>query len=150
MKTRISAIIALALVTSAATVSAQTFSYTSKSNPPTMAVGGVAPDGVPFGAQSVTGTTETMMGDKTVTASFKRISMTQPANDKIFDAHMMCDVTANDGTFTSAWGCNTMGEGAQACVGRLLGQTGVYAKRYGSVTSQNTAGSAVGAGQWFE
>lgn len=150
MKNHISAFIALALITSASTASAQTFSYTSKSNPPMMAVGGVAPDGVRFGAQSITGTTETMMDGKAVTASFKCISMTQPAHDKIFDAHMMCDVTATDGTFTSAWGCNMMGTDQQACVGRLLGQTGAYAKRYGSVTSQNKAGSAVGTGQWFE
>lgn len=150
MKTHISAIIALALITSATTASAQAFSYSSKSNPPMMAVGGVAPDGVPFGAQSVTGSTETMMGGKTVSSTFKCISMTQPGNDKIFDAHMMCDVTASDGTFTSAWGCNTMGKDQQACVGRLLGQTGAYANRYGSVTTHNKAGVGAGAGQWFE
>lgn len=150
MHKHVSAMIALALIASASTASAQTFSYTSKSNAPMMAVGGVTPDGVPFGAQSLTGTTETMMGGKSTSASFKCITMTQPTNDKLFDAHMMCDVTAPDGTFTSAWGCDFMGPDAQACVGRLLGQTGVYAKRYGSVTSQNKAGSAVGSGQWSE
>lgn len=144
------AMLGLALISGATTVAAQTFSYTSKNDAPAMSVGGVSPDGEPFGAQSVTGTSEMMMGGKKSTATFKCISMTQPANDKIFDAHMMCDVADSDGTFTSAWGCTMLANDQQACVGRLLGQTGAYTKRSGSVTSQNKAGSVVGAGQWFE
>lgn len=95
-----------------------------------MTVGGVGPFGVPFRAQSIIGITETTMASKMISAKFKCITMTQSANDRLFDAHIMCDVTASDGTFISAWGVTTMGKIEQAYVGRLLGQTGVYAKRF--------------------
>lgn len=139
---------ALCALTICSAASAQTFTYKSTANPPAMTVGGVAPDGRPFGANGFSGTSEAMMNGKAMSSSFKCIEMTQPANDQIFNAHMMCDVVAADGTYTSAWGCTILGKDEQSCVGRLLGQTGAYAKRSGSITGHAKGMMSTGTGQW--
>lgn len=148
MKHSIHTIFVLTALAMSSAASAQTFTYKSTANPPAMTVGGVAPDGKPFGANSLSGTSEITMNGKVTTSSFKCIEMTQPANDQIFNAHMMCDVAAPDGTFTSAWGCSTIGANEQSCVGRLLGQTGAYSKRYGTITGHGKGNLSNGTGQW--
>lgn len=139
---------ALCALTIGSAASAQTFTYKSTANPPAMTVGGTAPDGRSFGANGFSGTSDATMGGKTMTSSFKCIEMTQPANDQIFNAHMMCDVAVADGTYTSAWGCTIVGKDEQSCVGRLIGLTGVYAKRFGTITGHAKGTMSSGTGQW--
>lgn len=148
MRNRIHGVIALAALAISSAASGQAFTYSSSASAPSMVVGGVAPDGRPFGAQAFSGTSETMMEGKAVKNTFKCVTMTQPANDQVFAYHMMCDVAAPDGTFTSAWGCSILGKEESSCIGRLLGQTGAYAKRGGSITGHSKGTMSVGAGQW--
>lgn len=148
MRNRVYGTIALAALAISSAASGQSFTYTSSATPPSMVVGGVAPDGKPFGAQAFSGTSETMMEGKTIKNSFKCVTMTQPANDQVFNYHMMCDVAAPDGTFTSAWGCSVLGPQESSCIGRMLGQTGAYAKRGGSVTGHSKGTMSSGTGQW--
>jgi hypothetical protein len=122
--------------------------YTSKSNPPTMAVGGQPAAGPPFGAQAWTGTSDFVMGGNKGTNNFSCISMTQPANSQIFNAHMMCNISDASGTYTSAWGCSGQQATGMACVGRLMGQTGAYAGRMGTISGSGKGMAQTGAGQW--
>jgi hypothetical protein len=148
MSNRIYGAIALAALAISSAASGQSFTYNSTATPPSMVVGGVAPDGKPFGAQAFSGTSDIMMDGKAMKNSFKCVSMTQPANDQVFNYHMMCDVAAPDGTFTSAWGCTVLGKQESSCIGRMLGQTGAYAKRSGNITGHSKGTMSVGAGQW--
>lgn len=148
MNNRINAIIALVAMSGSSAVGAQSFTYSSTASSPTIVVGGVAPDGRAFGAQAFSGTSDIMMEGKSTKNSFKCVTMTQPANDQVFNYHMMCDVAASDGNFTSAWGCTILGKGESSCIGRMLGQTGAYAKRSGSITGHSKQTMSVGTGQW--
>lgn len=142
--------IAVAALASSSFASAQSFTWTATSSPPSTAVGGVAPDGRPFGAQVTASTSEGMFDGKMVKASSKCISMTQPANSQVFNVHMMCDTAAPDGTYTSYWGCTIMGPNEQSCVGGMLGLTGAYAKRSGTITGHIKGNAATGTGQWIK
>lgn len=102
MRNRIYGVIALAALAISSAASGQAFTYNSTATPPSMVVGGVAPDGKPFGAQAFSGTSEGMMDGKTLKTTFKCVTMTQPANDQVIDYHMMCDVASADGNYTSA------------------------------------------------
>lgn len=148
MKARVFGMISLVFLTSASIVSAQSFTYTSKSNPPTMVVGGAPAGGPPFGAQAWSGSSEAMMDGKKLTNSFTCISMSQPANARIFDAHMMCNISDSAGTYTSAWGCSGQPATGTSCVGRLLGQTGAYANRGGVIAGSGKGAMQTGSGQW--
>lgn len=150
MKARFYAIIAVAALAGTNSVSAQSFTWTATLSPPTTAVGGVAPDGRPFGATVTASTSEGMFDGRMVKASSKCISMTQPANAQIFNAHMMCDTAAPDGTYTSYWGCTILGPTEQSCIGGMLGLTGAYAKRSGSITGHIKGNAATGTGQWIK
>ena len=151
MISRIYASFALIALATSSAVTAQSFTYTSTASAPAMVVGGVAPDGRPFGAQSFSGTSDVTMAGKTVKNSFKCITMSQPANDSLFAYHMMCDIADPSGTSTSAWGCSAPVNGENNCIGRMVGQTGVYAKRVGTITG-HTKGPTMssGVGQWNE
>lgn len=148
MRTRIYVVIAAAALANSSLVSAQSFTWTSTAAPPSTTVGGVAPDGRPFGAQVTASTAEGIFEGKVVKTSSKCISMTQPANAQIFNVHMMCDTTAPDGTYTSYWGCTIMGPTEQSCIGGMLGLTGAYTKRSGNMTGHIKGNKATGTGQW--
>lgn len=148
MNIRFLGMTSLVLLASASVVSAQSFTYTSKSNPPAMAVGGAPAGGPAFGAQAWSGTSEAMMDGKKLTNNFTCITMSQPANARIFDAHMMCNISDANGTYTSAWGCSGQQATGIACVGRLLGQTGAYANRSGVISGSGKGVMQTGSGQW--
>jgi hypothetical protein len=148
MKTRFYAIIAVAALASSSMASAQSFTWTSKASPPSTSVGGVAPDGKPFGAQVTASTAEGIINGQVVKNSSKCISMTQPANAQVFNVHMMCDTADSDGTYTSYWGCTILGPTEHSCIGGMLGLTGAYAKRSGTITGHIKGTTATGTGQW--
>jgi hypothetical protein len=137
MKTSFYAIIAVAALASSSMASAQSFTWTSKASPPSTSVGGVAPDGKPFGAQVTASTAEGIINGQVVKNSSKCISMTQPANAQVFNVHMMCDTADSDGTYTSYWGCTILGPTEQS-----------YAKRSGTITGHIKGTTATGTGQW--
>ncbi len=150
MNTRVYAIVAAAALAVSNAALAQSFTWTSTGSPPSTSVGGVAPDGRPFGATVSESTDVGTFDGRTVKSTSKCISMTQPRNAQIFQIHMMCDTAATDGTWTSAWGCTMLGENEQACIGRMQGLTGAYAKRTGNITGHLKGNTSTGTGQWIQ
>jgi hypothetical protein len=141
---------ALSAVLFASSASAQSFTFQSQADNPAMSVSSTGPDGKPYGASAVAGTGETSWADgKKSKYSYKCISMSQPPRDAIFMAHMMCDVTAPDGTFAVTFGCNAMSADEMGCVGGLSGKSGAYSGRRGSLTSHGKANKSNGTGQWY-
>lgn len=144
------------LLLPATAVSAQdagvSFTFTSTSNPPTM-LGGTPTNKVPYSGMHWTGTSvgQTSTGQKTKT-SFACVMMTQPPTDSLFQAHMLCDVTAPDGTYSATMGCQFIAPAKSevSCIGGLYGTGGTYAGRRGSITNHAVGGVSTGTGQWFK
>ncbi len=129
-----------------------TFTFTSTSNTPTM-LGGNGKNGVPYSGMHWTGssTGKTSTGATTKT-SFSCVMMTQPPRDSLFEAHMLCDVTAADGGYSATMGCSFMDQTRQeaSCIGGLYGTSGAYAGRRGSITNHAKGGTSTGTGSWFQ
>lgn len=152
--------LALALLalgtTVASSASAQaggtSFTFTSTSNAPTM-LGGTPTKKVPYSGMHWTGTSvgQTSTGQKTKT-TFACVMMTQPPTDSLFQAHMLCDITAADGTYSATMGCQFIDPATSeaSCIGGLYGTGGVYAGRRGSITNHAVGGASTGTGQWFK
>ncbi|WP_164156825.1 hypothetical protein [Sandarakinorhabdus rubra] len=148
MKSPIFGMMALVCVASASVAGAQSFTYTSNSNPPTTMVGGAPAGAAPFGASAWTGTTELMMEGKKIASTFTCIAMSQPEKSKIFDSHMICNGGDATGTWTSVWGCNGQQATGMGCWGGLFGQTGVYANRRGVLSGSGKGTMQMGTGHW--
>lgn len=149
-------IAALAIIGATTSATAQaggvTFTFSSTSNAPT-ALGGDGKNGVPYSGMHWTGSSmgQTSTGAKTKT-KFSCVMMTQPPRDSLFQAHMLCDVTADDGSYSAAMGCSFMDAAKQetSCIGGLYGTGGAYAGRSGSITNHAKGGVSSGTGQWFQ
>jgi hypothetical protein len=148
MKTRVFGMMSLVLLASASIASAQSFTYVSTSSAPSTNVGGMGPDGRPFGAAAWSGTSELMMDGKKLSSNFTCVAMTQPNNAKVFDQHMICNGSDAGGTWTSVWGCSGAQPTGMSCWGQLQGLTGGYAKRTGVITGSGKGAMQMGAGQW--
>ena len=148
MKTRVFGMMSLVLLASASIASAQSFTYVSTSSAPSTTVGGVAPDGRPFGGAAWSGTSELMMDGKKVMSNFTCIAMSQPNNAKIFDQHTMCNGSDSGGTWTSTWGCAGAQATGMSCWGHLQGLTGGYAKRIGVISGSGKGTMQTGSGHW--
>ncbi len=136
---------------SAGTARAQSFTYQSQADAPTVTVGAPGPDGKPFGAAVFSGTSDgVIVGGTKTKANFKCVSMSQPPRDSIFMTHMICDITSADGNYTVIFGCNQLGPEENSCVGGLTGKTGIYAARRGTVTGHSIGTKSSGTGQWYE
>ncbi len=151
-------IAALAMIGATAPTSASaqagnvTFTFSSTSNAPTM-LGGDGKNGVPYSGQHWTGssTGKTSTGATTKT-SFSCVSMTQPPTDTLFQAHMLCDITAADGGYSATMGCQfiDMAKGEVSCIGGLYGTSGAYTGKRGSITNHAKGSASTGTGQWFQ
>ena len=145
-------IVAATAALSTTAAQAESFTYLSQGDTPTV-VGGSTPEGVPYGGTYLTGKGATTWADGTKSSySYKCVSTVQPPRDAIFVAHMACDVTAADGSFSATFGCNPIAGKAdqQGCVGGLLGKSGRYAGRRGSLTNHGKGSVSLGTGQWYE
>ena len=130
---------------------AQNYTYVAQ-NGKTVATGGIAPDGTPFGGQFLTGSqTVTAAGGKMVTESYTCIGTTQPPRDSVFMFNSICDATGPNGDYSVVWGCNFLNRERTnlSCVGGLVGKTGSYASRRGTVTYHGVDGKGSGTGQWI-
>jgi hypothetical protein len=146
-------IVASAIVALSSTAAqAENFTYLSQGDAPTV-VGGMTPEGMPYGGSYVTGKGTTTWADGSkATYTYKCVATVQPPRDAIFVSHMACDATASDGSFSVAFGCNPIAGKAdqQGCVGGLVGKTGRYAGKRGSVTNHGKGSVSLGTGQWYE
>jgi hypothetical protein len=149
---RIAALFSAALISIAASdASAQTFTYQSQGDPPTT-VGTTAPNGTPITGSYLTGNGATAWADgKKSKYSYKCVSTTQPPNNTIFMAHMICDVAAVDGNFTATFGCNPMDTAGTevSCIGGLYGKTGRYSGHRGTLTNHRKGETSGGTGEWY-
>lgn len=143
--------LAAALSLSATAAQAQTFIFQATQ---TKAVntGGQAPGGGAFAGAMTTGTQVVTTADgKKVTETYTCIGMTQPPRDSVFQFSTICDSTGPNGDASSVWGCNFVKPDSNeiSCVGGLVGKTGSYAGRRGTVTFHGVNGNGPGTGQWL-
>ena len=129
----------------------QTFTFTSKSGT-LNGLGGDGKYGVPYTGWHWTGTSTGETGDGQKTSStFSCVMMTQPPSDSLFPMHMLCDVKAGDGAYSTTMGCQFVNPATMeaSCIGGLYGTGGAYAGRRGSITNHVKSGVSTGTGQWF-
>ena len=116
------------------------------------------PGGGVMGSVWVSGSSKTKYskGEK-ATNTFVCASNTNPPSE-LFHQQTFCDVADNDNdTFSIFGGCNFLNaeRTESTCVGGLIGKTGAYAGRGGSITwhgkiSDGATVEATGAGVWNE
>lgn len=133
------------------TAQAQSFTYESKDDTPTV-VGGVGPAGQDYVGAYWTAKTTAKNSDGSITKGKSVcVSMSQPPNSQIFDSHAACEVTATTGTFSVVFGCTLINAetGETSCAGGMTGKTGEFAGRRGNLTSHSKSEKSTGTGQWF-
>lgn len=144
----VSALFLLAATTG--TAQAQNFTFQASANPATT-VGGPDMSGNLAVGATWTGTSNVSWADgKKSVDKYTCVSTTQPHHGKIFDMHTICDGSGPDGVFSSTWGCNwtSKDRASMGCVGGLIGRTGIYAGRGGTITFMGRNGSGSGTGTW--
>lgn len=135
---------------SATGLSAQNFTYNSADTTST-AVGGPDMRGNPVAGTYTTGTSNVTWADgKKTVDKYTCVGTTQPASDKIFDVHTICDAGNSEGTYSAVFGCQFTSKDMKAigCVGGLTGRTGKYAGMGGTITFSGKGGSGSGTGTW--
>ena len=140
------------LVLGVGAANAQTFTFEGKGDEPTV-VGGVGPKGDTYIGTYGTGNEVAINADGSkVKSTSKCVSMTQPPNANIFDAHVVCDVSGTDGTFSIVAGCNSTNAEAREmnCVGGMTGKTGELEGRSGTISWRAKGDVSKGTGQWHE
>lgn len=141
------------------TANAETFSFTSSAEV-TNQVMMTLPNGAVAGAVWVNGKSEATNSKRgKITSTFACGSSTNPPSD-LFHTRQFCEVTEEDGSaFGIFSGCNFLNKerSEQNCVGGLVGKTGVYKDRRGTISWNNKSdapggkkSTAVGAGVWNE
>jgi hypothetical protein len=133
--------------------SAESFTTSGKATMAPVQVGGMSADGRPYGANYWTGSTDAVWASGKKTKSTDTcISMSQPPNDSVFMIHVMCEVKDENGTFDAIFGCSPLNRDATSltCYGGLMGKTGAYQGKRGSMTSYGSAAGTKGSGQWFD
>ena len=134
------------------TANAQYFTFEGKNDPATV-VGGVGPKGEGAIGTFGTGSSVATNADGSKMKSTSTcVSLTQPANNHIFDAHLVCDLESADATFMVIAGCNVINAESRelSCVGGMAGKTGDLEGRRGTVSWHAKGDVAKGAGQWHE
>lgn len=130
---------------------ADTFTFqTLDSN--TVTVGSDGTGRNPYSGSYLTGTSEAAFANGTnIAGNYTCVSMTQPPTDRLFDAHMLCDVTDSQGSYSVTLGCTIIDAATVnwSCVGGLYGKSGAYAGRGGTLTNHSVGDAATGTGQWY-
>ena len=145
------ALAAGALSLGATAAQAQTFTFQATQTK-AVSTGAAAPDGSMIGGLYSTGSQVITMADgKRVTESYTCIGSTQPPRDAVFQFSTVCDSTGPSGDTSSVWGCNFVNRERTevSCVGGLIGRTGSYAGKRGTVTWHGVNGNGPGTGQWI-
>ena len=140
---------ALGLNATAAQAQTVTFQTTQTS---VVNTGAPVPGGAPIAGVYQTGTQVITSADgKKVTETFTCIGTTQPPRDAVFQFSSVCDSTGPNGDTSSVWGCNfvSMERNEISCVGGVIGKTGAYTGRRGTMTYHGVNGSGSGTGQWY-
>jgi hypothetical protein len=142
---------AAALSLSATAAQGQTFTFQAV-QAKAVQTGAAVPGGTPVAGVMSTGTQNVTMADgKKVTETYTCIGSTQPPRDSVFQFSTVCDATGPNGDTSSVWGCNfvSMERNEVSCVGGLVGKSGSYAGRRGTMTFHGINGSGPGTGQWI-
>ncbi len=142
---------AAALSLSVTAAQAQTFTFQAI-QAKAVQTGAAVPGGTPVAGVMSTGTQHVTMADgKKVTETYTCIGSTQPPRDSVFQFSTVCDSTGPSGDASSVWGCNWVKPESNevSCVGGLIGKSGSYAGRRGTLTFHGVNGSGPGTGQWI-
>ena len=143
----ISGVAALCISTFA---SAESFSFTSTSEP-TSGISVALPDGRTVGIGSNKGVSAiTWASGATTENSFVCSTATQPESE-LFASTGVCEITDTDGSQGSIiFGCNPINEdGTETnCVGGLVGKSGIYEGRRGTIGWHGKVATSAGAGHW--
>jgi hypothetical protein len=124
------------------------FTFTSTSTVSNVVTSQI-PDGPMLSAVTLSGQTQTRFADGTTArATFTCQSMATPGGEN--DLRGLCDVTEGANTYSVAYQCADSNAAAQEafCWGLLIGETGRYAGKTGSVTWIGNPGSSAGQGAW--
>jgi hypothetical protein len=146
------AALAAALSLSATAAQGQTFTFQAV-QAKAVQTGAAVPGGTPVAGVMSTGTQNVTMADgKKVTETYTCIGSTQPPRDSVFQFSTVCDATGPNGDTSSVWGCNFVSteRNEVSCVGGLVGKSGSYAGRRGTMTFHGINGSGPGTGQWIK
>ncbi len=130
---------------------ADTFTFQSKVTNQ-VGVGNDGTGSVPYSGGYFVGTSQTAFADGSKTAgNYTCVSMSQPPTDKLFDIHMLCDVTDSQGSYSATLGCTVIDAATTnwSCVGGLYGNTGAYKGRRGTITNHSVGDATTGTGQWY-
>lgn len=130
---------------------ADTFTFTSQSSNE-VGVGNDGTGSVPYFGGYFVGTSQTALADGSKRAgNYTCVSMSQPTNDKLFDIHMLCDVTDSEGSYSATLGCTVIDAATTnwSCIGGLYGESGAYEGRFGTLTNHTVEDAASGTGQWY-
>ena len=144
-------IAALCLLTgTAGTAQAQNFTFEATANPATTVGGPDRAGNLAVGATWTGKSTVTWADGKKSVDNYTCVSTTQPHHGKIFDMHTICDGTGSNGLYSSTWGCNwtSKDKASMGCVGGLVGRTGMYAGKGGTITFMGRSGTGAGTGTW--
>ena len=133
-----------------ATASAQSFSFKADRDDITT-LGGIGPGGSQYVGAHYKGTyTSTFEGEATKNGTFECTMTSQPPG--LFDTHAACTMVQDDGSFTSAWGCNALNaeNTDMSCVAGLYGRSGRFENMVGSAAGRTTGDKSHGVGLWYK
>ncbi|MGK0375777.1 MAG: hypothetical protein ACJA2E_002262 [Arenicella sp.] len=148
------ALVAMLWLAVSSAAMAQSFTFESTGDP-LNSLGGDGKNGVPYTGWQWTGSTVSVTEDGTKTKrTYSCVMMSQPPNDSLFQTHMLCDIKALNGTYSTTMGCTIIDPKTfeTSCIGGLYGTGGAYEGRRGSLTSylKSAGAKSKGTGQWFE
>ena len=150
MKTLITSALVCIVMAFSASANAQSFSFTASSEGDTQ-LGGIGPGGALYSGRHWGGSyTATFDGEEPQKGTYECVSTTQPPG--LFMAHTACTMVQGDGSFTSSWGCNALGDEPTEllCVAGVYGRTGRFEGMVGGATSHNRGDETSGVGQFFK
>lgn len=131
---------------------AEKFTFNSTSETITE-VGVTAPSGAMVGGATVKGVSTTVSEDgTTATSNFTCLSSSRPPHET-FRTNGVCNSDDGSGNaFGIIFGCNPANADntENDCWGRLIGASGTYKDRSGSITWHGKEDSSSGTGQWSD
>ena len=137
----------LVLSTASAFAADEIFTFTSTSEPGTTIEGTFRGTAGVAGAVSGTSQGKFVESGEELANTFDCVAMSQPPGGT-FMSNVVCEVTGLTGAYQVFAGCNVVGEEEQSCVGGLVGVSGEYEGRRGSITWHAQGNASKGTGIW--
>ncbi len=151
MKKLLGTVLGVGLLISATSAIAAPEAFTFKSQFETeVSVGTEMPEGNTMSALAGNGTAEiTGQGDQTILAQASCVAWSEPPESE-FDIRYICDYKSGAGNWSQIAYCDIEPSESQGanCWGKLVGKTGRYNNKIGSITTFIINNGATGIGYW--